>query len=176
MRSVRLFLAVLATALHFALPARAGTVAVTSPDRETIVVVADNATVDEVLAGIGERFGFTVERISSEPEPKLVSGRFAGAPDAVVNHLLRGRGHVLVRLAGAPAGIGRILLLGTPGTLSIVSSPPSVPRPPTRSDPTNPVTPGKPSPSGSFANGGQPGAAREGPAPALSTEASPPLR
>jgi hypothetical protein len=176
MGAVRFLLALLTAAPQLVLSAHAGTVAVKALDADRIVVVADHATVDEVLAHIGERFGFGVERISSEPEPKLVSGRFAGTPDAVVDHLLRGQGHVLVRQAGAPVGIERILLLGTPGTVAIASPPAGVPRMPSPPDPTNPVTTGKPSPGGSYAAGGRPGAPAAGQAPALSAEPVQPSR
>jgi hypothetical protein len=163
MRVLPIVVSMLAAALQLT-PARAGTVASTPVERGMIVVVADNATIDEVLTGIGERFGFSVERVSSERDKKMVSGRFVGTPDQLVTQMLRGQGHIVVRLADAPAGIGRILLLGSSEPIVTASPPPPAPQVPVAADPTNPVTPGKPSPGGTYARSGHDETSHAGPA------------
>lgn len=149
----RIVVLVLSAALQVSLPAWAGGVTMTAAERGMIIVVADYATIDDVLTLIGKRFGFTVERISPEPDTKLVSGRFAGTPDGLVAQMLRGQGHVLVRQADAPAGIERIFLLGSRGPVAVAAMPPFSPPATAAADPTSPVTLGKPSPRGSYAGG-----------------------
>jgi hypothetical protein len=163
MRTLPIVVSMLAAALHLT-PARAGTVTVTPVERGMIVVVADKATIDEVLTGIGQRFGFSVERVSSERDRKMVSGRFAGTPDQLVTHMLRGQGHVVVRLADAPAGLARILLLGSSEPIAIANTSQLAPQVPVAADPSNPVTPGKPSPSGTYARSGHDETSHAGPA------------
>jgi len=175
MRALPIAVWMLVALLQLMAPARAGTVTITPIERGMIVVVADNATIDEVLARIGERFDFTVERVSSGGNTKTYSGRFAGTPDQLVTQMLRGQGHVVVWSTNAPAGIGRILLLGSPEPTAIASTPQLNPQPKVVVDPSNPVTPGKPSPSGSYGGGGSPADATHAGAPAADVGPGPAL-
>jgi hypothetical protein len=78
---------------------------------ELVVVEASDASVDEVLAVLGARFQFTVERAGPAAQPLRLSGRFAGTLEEVLDRLLRHQGHMIVRSAEAKAGVSRVVLL-----------------------------------------------------------------
>jgi hypothetical protein len=151
MRALAITILVSASLAGMVLPACAGAVSIVAVEREVFEIDFHGSTVDDVLSEIGERFGFTVERISPESTSKLLSGRFVGNADQIVTRVLRDQGHVVIRASDAPVGIKRILLVGASHPVVI---PPlqTCPPEPVGSDPTNPVTLGKPSPSGSFGN------------------------
>lgn len=151
MRALAIAASMSASLVGLALPVCAGAVSIVAVERDVFEVDFDGSTVDDVLSGIGERFGFTVERVTPESTRKLMSGRFVGNTDQIVSRVLRDQGHVVIRASDAPVGIKRILLVGASHPVAI---PPLQTCPPEQvgSDPTNPVTVGKPSPSGSFGN------------------------
>lgn len=78
---------------------------------EQVVVEASDASVDEVLAVLGTRFQFAVERGGPAAQPLRLSGRFAGTLEEVLDRLLRHQGHMIVRSAEAKAGVSRVVLL-----------------------------------------------------------------
>jgi hypothetical protein len=151
MRALAMSISVSASLAGLALPVCAGAVSVVAVERDVFEVEFDGSTVDDVLIGIGQQFGFTVERVSPESSRTLISGRFVGNTDQIVTRVLRDQGHVVIRASDAPVGIKRILLVGA-NRLVVISPVQTCPAKQVGSDPTNPVTVGKPSPSGSFGN------------------------
>ena len=89
-----------------------------SPER--VVVEASDASVDEVLAVLGTRFQFAVERGGPAALPLRLSGRFAGTLEEVLDRLLRHQGHMIVR--SAEAGVSRVVLLEAKGGASAAPS------------------------------------------------------
>lgn len=151
MRGLTIAVFMVAAVAGSALPAWTGTVSIVAVERDVFEIDFDNSTVDDVLNGLGERFGFTVERVSPESTRELISGRFTGNSDQIVARVLRGQGNVVIRASDSPAGIKRILLVGASRSVTIT---PVCPPGQVEPDPTNPVTPGKPSPTGTFGNCG----------------------
>ena len=134
-------------------PACAGAVSIVEVERDVFEIDYADSTVDDVLNTMGERFGFAVERVSPESPRRLISGRFIGNADQIVTRILRGHGHVVIRAIDVHFGIQRILLVGA-SVPNIIPPAQLCPQGQGNPDPTNPVTPGKPSPTGSFANCG----------------------
>jgi hypothetical protein len=152
LRALTAALIILGVGTQCAIPAGAGTIAIAEGENSTIVVTADNATVDEMLDALGQRFGFTVERVAPELNRKVFSGRFVGEPERLIDQMLRGVSHILVQSEDALVGIERVLLVGSSEpTAPLAPAPPPALLP----DPSSPVTFGKPSPQGSYATGGQ---------------------
>ena len=81
----------------------------TGPER--VVVEASDATVDEVLAVLAQRFEFVVERNAPANPPVRFSGRLQGSLGDLLAHVLRHEGHMIVRSADARAGISRVVLI-----------------------------------------------------------------
>jgi hypothetical protein len=93
-----------------------------SPER--VVVQASDASVDEVLAMLGARFQFTIERGGSTAQPLRLSGRFAGTLEEVLDRLLRHQGHMIVRSEEAKAGVRRVVLLEGKADVPVAPSAP----------------------------------------------------
>jgi hypothetical protein len=78
---------------------------------ERVVIETTDASIDEVLAVLAERFAFVVERNAPSSETVRFSGRLQGSLDKLVERLLRHEGHMIVRSAEARGGISRVVLL-----------------------------------------------------------------
>jgi hypothetical protein len=78
---------------------------------ERVVIETTDASIDEVLAVLAERFAFVVERNAPSSETVRFSGRLQGSLDKLVERLLRHEGHMIVRSAEVLGGISRVVLL-----------------------------------------------------------------
>src|SRR5262245_60925067 len=82
--------------------AAAGTVTVSGDDpKASIAVMVENASVEEVLTELREKFGFEVEDLAHAKGGDTVDATLQGNLIDVIQRLLRNRNHVIVRSAEA---------------------------------------------------------------------------
>lgn len=77
-----------------------------------VIVDANDAGLDEVLAALSERFGFAVDHVTSPNERVRFSGRLEGSLEGVLGRILRNEGHIIVRAEKSQAGISSIIVMG----------------------------------------------------------------
>lgn len=91
-----------------------------SPGR--VSVDARDASPVDILAKLGQKYGFTVESSGGKGQP--MTGKLEGKPEDLITRLLRHEGHVVHRSAGKPLGVSRIILLGKSGPTTKTGRPP----------------------------------------------------
>ena len=123
MRNVFLCLttAVLLTGLAPLSSGRAGTVTVTTA-QGLISVDANDASLDDVLARLGEQHGFQIRSSGKSPSADTISGQFEGTLGAVLARILHGESHMIMHSAGAKSGIARIVLFGASNSASAAAT------------------------------------------------------
>ena len=104
--------AVLLAASHLvSAQAAAGTVTVETKQGR-IVVVANEASLDEIMARLGEAQGFQIVRAGAAASPEPFTGRFEGSLNKVLERVLHTESHMVVHSANVACGIARIVLFG----------------------------------------------------------------
>ena len=78
---------------------------------DNVVIETKDASVDDVLAVLAVHFDFAVERNDVSGQAIRFSGPLQGSLDQLLERLLRHEGHIIVRSAGARAGVARVVRL-----------------------------------------------------------------
>jgi hypothetical protein len=102
-------LASLLFALSITTPLFAGSISVKMDKlNDSLMIDAENASIDDVLNEIRSANGFEVTR-NGRGEPSVVSGQYEGPIESVVLRILRRENHMIV-FSGDTGGISRIVL------------------------------------------------------------------
>ena len=102
-------LASLIFALSLTTPLLAGSISVKMDKlNDSLMIDAENASIDDVLNEIRSANGFEVTR-NGRGEPSVVSGQYEGPIESVVLRILRRENHMIV-FSGDTGGISRIVL------------------------------------------------------------------
>jgi hypothetical protein len=78
---------------------------------DSVLIETRDASADEVLTVLAVHFDFAVERNVGSGQAIRFSGRLQGSLDQLLERLLRHEGHIIVRSAGARAGVARVVRL-----------------------------------------------------------------
>jgi len=82
---------------------------------DSVLIETRDASVDDVLAVLAVHFDFAVERNDGSSQAIRFSGPLQGSLDELLERLLRHEGHIIVRSAGARAGVARVVRLNVKG-------------------------------------------------------------
>ena len=103
----------LTTALLCGHGAVAGTVRLETAAGGRISVIADDASLDEVLATLSKAYAFKVDRVGYRLDSEPLTGQYDGSVRAVLTRLLQDENHIIQNSARAKAGIASISIYST---------------------------------------------------------------
>ena len=117
--------------------AAAGTVTLERTAGGRISIVADDASLDEVLATLSKAYAFKVDRLGYRLDSEPLTGRFDGSVRTVLTRLLQDENHIIQNSARAKAGIASISIYSA---VRPQNSGPNLARPAPTPVPLRPVT------------------------------------
>ena len=102
----------LASALFCSDRGMAGSVRLETADGGRISIIADDASLDEVLVVLSKAYAFKLERVGYRLDSEPLTGQYDGTVRAVLTRLLQDENHIIQNSARAKAGIASISIFG----------------------------------------------------------------